>query len=52
MYFIKYINTIVFNWQSGTYGKQYTESDVEQFKAVAQQNKYLKDCVFELKINK
>lgn len=45
-------NTIVFNWQSGTYGKQYTESDFEQFKAVAQQNKYLKDCVFELKINK
>lgn len=49
--FYKHTNTVVFNWQSGSYNKQYSESEFKQFLDVAKENKYLKDCVFELKNN-
>jgi hypothetical protein len=47
--FYKHKNTIVFNWSDSSYDKKYTESEFKQFLDVAKQNKYLKDCIFELK---
>jgi len=47
--FYKHTNTIVVNWQKNTYDKQYTEAEFKQFLDIAKENKYLKDCIFELK---
>lgn len=47
--FYKHTNTIVVNWQKGSYNRQYTETEFKQFLDVAKENQYLKDCIFELK---
>jgi len=49
--FYKHKNTIVFNWQSGNYNKQYSETEFKMFLDVAKENKYLKNCEFEFKNN-
>lgn len=49
--FYKHINTVVFNWQSGNYNKQYSETEFKKFLDVAKENPFLKDLEFELKNN-
>lgn len=50
--FYKHKNTIVFNWQSSSYNKQYSETEFKMFLDVAKENEYLKNCEFELINNK
>lgn len=47
--FYKHTNTIELNWNKNSYYKQYNETEFKQFLDVAKENKYLKDCIFELK---
>lgn len=49
--FYKHQNKIVFNWQDGSYNKQYNETEFKLFLDVAKENQYLKNCEFELKNN-
>lgn len=47
--FYDHTNTVVVNWQKGTYDRIFTKDEFNKFVKKAKANKYLKDLIFELK---